>query len=301
MRVVLPHKRPAELLRYLQQQQQQQQGEDRIVVEEIPRPNNKRQRKNMTASLYPDERDSAVLDNEPPPTRNNNNSSSNNTHHRLLETLAKKGLELVPQEGDGNCLIRAVALQVYGDASLHPEVRQRCLDFMQADAPHFATFISNEESFAAYIARKRQLGVHGNHTELQAMAEVYNRPVQVWTDEGKPLNIFHTDYKTDQVPIRLSYHDGNHYNAIVDPLVPTAGLGLGLPNLQLGLADRQQVAKAVEESDLLADEAELQRVLQQSEDDQLRRVMMESAREMESVCSCDVCETRLNTDCGLSH
>lgn len=44
--------------------------------------------------------------------------------------LKKKGLEMVEQEGDGNCLFRAISLQVYGDASMHEEVRHRCLDFM---------------------------------------------------------------------------------------------------------------------------------------------------------------------------
>lgn len=34
------------------------------------------------------------------------------------------------QEGDGNCLFRAVGLQVYGDSDSHMEVRRRCMDFM---------------------------------------------------------------------------------------------------------------------------------------------------------------------------
>lgn len=44
--------------------------------------------------------------------------------------LKKQGLEIVEQDGDGNCLFRAVGLQIFGDASMHEEVRQRCLDFM---------------------------------------------------------------------------------------------------------------------------------------------------------------------------
>lgn len=42
----------------------------------------------------------------------------------------KRKLELVEQEGDGNCLFRAVSLQVYGDPSMHLEIRRKCLDFM---------------------------------------------------------------------------------------------------------------------------------------------------------------------------
>ena len=42
-------------------------------------------------------------------------------------------------------------------------------------------------------------------------------------------------YKTDNEPIRLSYHCGVHYNSIVDPWRPTAGHGLGLPDLEPGV------------------------------------------------------------------
>jgi hypothetical protein len=152
------------------------------------------------------------------------------------------------------------------------------LDILQErDQEHFAQFVTGEP-FSQYIARKRQDGVHGNNPEIQAISELFNRPIEVFTPENgaKPLNIFHAEYKTGDAPIRLSYHDGNHYNAVIDPLVPTAGLGLGLPGLQPGLADKMQMAKAVAESDAAADKMELERVIQQSEEDELQRKLKES-------------------------
>jgi hypothetical protein len=49
-----------------------------------------------------------------------------------FSSLMKKQLkfDIVEIDGDGNCLFRAVALQVFGDASMHNEVRRRCLEFM---------------------------------------------------------------------------------------------------------------------------------------------------------------------------
>jgi hypothetical protein len=134
------------------------------------------------------------------------------------------------------------------------------------------------EPFSQYVARKRQDGVHGNNPEIQAISELFNRPIEVFTPEtgAKPLNIFHAEYKTDDAPIRLSYLDGNHYDAIVDPLVPTAGLGLGLPGLQPGLADKMQLAKAVAESDAAADEMALAQAMKESEEDELQRAIKES-------------------------
>jgi OTU-like cysteine protease len=72
------------------------------------------------------------------------------------------------------------------------------------------------------------------------------------------VNLFHTEYdddaRTDQQgeqgevmpPIRLSYHYGNHYNAVIDPEAPTAGIGLGLPNMAPN--EKASVAAAVAES-----------------------------------------------------
>ena len=70
--------------------------------------------------------------------------NSSNAHHKeasstvalrnekefasVMKTQLK--MEVVEMDGDGNCLFRAVALQVYGDVSMHNEVRRRCLEFM---------------------------------------------------------------------------------------------------------------------------------------------------------------------------
>ena len=244
-------------------------------------------------------------------------TSSNETYEeqgltQFLSALKKRGFEMIEQEGDGNCLFRAVSLQVYGSSDNHTEVRERCMDYMAQNEEHFSDFIaasSDDEmiipqhknsisAFQAYIARKRISGVHGNHTEIQALSELFNRPVEVYTPETlyadiaalQPMNIFHEEYKTSDPPIRLSYHDGNHYNAIIDPLIPTAGLGLGLPGLKVGLADKMQITKAITESDQLADQLELERVLKESReeirnqtDDELQKVLTESSRDFVSV------------------
>ena len=76
---------------------------------------------------------------------------------------------------------------------------------------------------------------------------------------------------------------------MIDPLVPTAGLGLGLPGLQPGLADKLQLAKAVAESDATADEMELARALKESDDDELQRALKESQLSTEHVSTRIVC------------
>lgn len=53
-----------------------------------------------------------------------------------------------------------------------------------------------------------------------------------------PINTFHGSYKTDNEPIRISYHRNVHYNAVIDPYKQTVGVGLGLPlnNFQPGVS-----------------------------------------------------------------
>jgi hypothetical protein len=51
-----------------------------------------------------------------------------------------------------------------------------------------------------------------------------------------PINTFSCSYKTDNEPIRISYHRNTHYNSIVDPCKATIGVGLGLPGLQPGVS-----------------------------------------------------------------
>ena len=36
------------------------------------------------------------------------------------------------------------------------------------------------EDFNAYIRRKRNEHSHGNHLEMQALSEMYNRPIEVY-------------------------------------------------------------------------------------------------------------------------
>jgi OTU-like cysteine protease len=220
------------------------------------------------------------------------NDGADEMEEAFVKGLKSRGLNVVEQEGDGNCLFRAVALQVYGDAEAHPDVRGLVCDFMAKDPAHFGQFVDGE-TFDAYVARKRRDGVHGNNPELQAVCELFNRPIEVYTPESghlKPINTFQDQYKTGDIPIRLSYHDGNHYNAVIDPLEPTAGLGLGLPGLRPGLADKLQLSRAKAESDAVQDEAELRRAVQESAGeygrtaaDDLQRALKESSFSMDHV------------------
>ncbi|CAM6035890.1 unnamed protein product [Sphagnum compactum] len=154
-----------------------------------------------------------------------------------------KSLEVRWMAEDGNCLFRAVADQVYGDAEMYSETRQLCIDYMEKERDHFSHFVT--ESFTAYCKRKRRDQVYGNNLEIQAMAEMYNRPIHIYSYSTEPINIFHGSYETDLPPIRLSYHRSNHYNSLLDPCNPAVGAGLGFGSLCGRNVDTEQVKAAL--------------------------------------------------------
>lgn len=87
---------------------------------------------------------------------------------------------------------------------MHDVVRKNCMDYLVSqklkiltgiwlivyimltlmlplqtkNADYFSSYVT--EDFTTYINRKRKNNCHGNHIEMQAMAEMYNRPVEVY-------------------------------------------------------------------------------------------------------------------------
>jgi len=174
---------------------------------------------------------------------------------RRFERLIKKkkGYVIKKMQEDGSCLFRAVADQIYGDEEMHSSVRGHCMDYIEQNSDYFSQYVTEEIS--DYVERKRFLGVHGNHLEIQALSEMYNRPIHIYCYSAEPINIFQAlgdaanNANAKNVPIRLCYHRGCHYNSLVDPHKATIGVGLGLPNYHPGAADRNLVGQAVKQSE----------------------------------------------------
>ncbi|KAL7645535.1 UNVERIFIED_CONTAM: hypothetical protein RMT77_003921 [Armadillidium vulgare] len=167
---------------------------------------------------------------------------------RWFEKKMKKKSRIIKKmREDGACLFRAIADQVFGDQEMHSVVRSQCMDYIQRNEDAFAPFVS--ESFPTYVERKRRNDCYGNHIEIAAMSELYNRIIEVYCYSLEPINIFQGSMQTDNAPIRLSYHRGTHYNSLVDPYNATIGVGLGLPGLQPGQAEKNLLSEATRMSE----------------------------------------------------
>ncbi len=65
------------------------------------------------------------------------------------------------------------------------------------NADYFSNYVT--EDFTTYINRKRKNNCHGNHIEMQAMAEMYNRPVEVYqygTGESICISVHKIELRT---------------------------------------------------------------------------------------------------------
>jgi len=132
---------------------------------------------------------------------------------RFREILTEKGWEIQDQGGDGNCLFRSVSHQVYGSPDLHLLVREKCMEYIASERPFFENYVSGD--FDQYLKEMKQNGAWGDHVEIQAMSEIYDRPIEVYAYSNVPLNTYQ-GAPTLNLPMRLSYHYRSHYNSIVD-------------------------------------------------------------------------------------
>ena len=105
---------------------------------------------------------------------------------------------------------------------MHDLVRQKCLDYIESEKEYYKDYIvGGAANFDLYIYRKRKEGIWGDDLEIQAMSEIYNRPIEIYAYSSTPMRTFHEvdseegeNLQQDE-PFRLSYHGKSHYNSIV--------------------------------------------------------------------------------------
>lgn len=97
-------------------------------------------------------------------------SNLSEQYKRYTDALGKQNLRVVPVEGDGNCLFRAVAHQIYGSEAYHYIVREKCIDYMEIEAEFFSQFVEGgSEFFPLYLRAKRMDACWGDDPEIEVM------------------------------------------------------------------------------------------------------------------------------------
>ena len=138
--------------------------------------------------------------------------------NKFKDKLFKRQYILHLVKRDGNCLFSSISDQVYGTDTHSSIIREKCMDYIEKNKLFYSQFIEGGETqMPAYIQRKRKNGIWGDNLEIQALSEIYSRPIEIYVDVDKPIRSFCNDNNGDKkrFPIKISYHGNKHYNSIV--------------------------------------------------------------------------------------
>ncbi len=72
-------------------------------------------------------------------------------------------------------------------------------------------FVSGE--YDLYVSQMSQDREYGTNVELEAISFLGRRQIEIYSDNSADRIL--VGPPSDQPPIRLSYHRGNHYNAVL--------------------------------------------------------------------------------------
>ncbi|KAF4518487.1 hypothetical protein B566_EDAN006492 [Ephemera danica] len=147
---------------------------------------------------------------------------------KIKQLLNKRQLALHEIPSDGNCMYLAIAHQLSekGEAKSATSLRAAAATHLRTHADEFRPFTCSletglelsEEEFQKYCDRtEKDSTAWGGHLELQALAEVLKKPIEVLQAEGPPV-LLGDQYKSEP-SIILTFHRhafglGEHYNSV---------------------------------------------------------------------------------------
>jgi len=136
---------------------------------------------------------------------------------KFQKQLARYNYDLHIVSADGNCLFRSISDQIYGTDKHNLIIREKCMDYIEKNSVFYSQYIEGgEKQMPAYIERKRKDGIWGDNMEIQALSEIYKRPIEIYVNPDKPITSFsNISHDKRRYPIKISYHGNKHYNSIV--------------------------------------------------------------------------------------
>lgn len=140
---------------------------------------------------------------------------------KYLRQRNKYRFHIIP---DGNCLYRAVSKTVYGDQSLHRELREETVHYIADHLDHFSPLI--EGDVGEFIIAAAQDGAWAGYPELLAMGQMLNVNIHLTTggrlESPTVSTMIHYLGPEDSLrpSIWLSWLSNGHYDAVFDHSYP---------------------------------------------------------------------------------
>eukprot|EP00127_Corallochytrium_limacisporum_P004527 Clim_evm27s166 gene=Clim_evmTU27s166 len=131
--------------------------------------------------------------------------------------LEENGLIMRRMAPDGNCLFRALAHQYYEDHTEHMNVRKETCDYIEQHREDFEPFIETGLPFQRHVASLRKRGTYGGSENLVAFSRLHKEIAIAIHQYEQPVWIIYAgEEEQPERTVHLSYHNGEHYNALRD-------------------------------------------------------------------------------------
>jgi len=156
----------------------------------------------------------------------NKNGIRNLEQGKIMSILKERSLTLTEIPSDGDCMFAGLVhqLSLIGLDSTVAELRKNTANELRENKADYSPFLSNPSSgemltdaeYQAYCSKMASTSAWGGQVELQAMATVLRRPIEVIQAEGPPM-VVGNHFKSK--PLVLTYHRhayglGEHYNSV---------------------------------------------------------------------------------------
>lgn len=131
----------------------------------------------------------------------------------MEDQLRPLGLVLKTVRGDGNCLFRSLAHQLYGDDSRHLELRREAVRYMKEHRSDFEPFLGEEESFEEYVKQLAKPCKWAGEDAIIALAMVHQ--VQIVVHQLDIADIEFSGSKQATEPLHIVFHsERKHYSSV---------------------------------------------------------------------------------------
>ncbi|XP_004380590.1 OTU domain-containing protein 1 [Trichechus manatus latirostris] len=165
---------------------------------------------------------------------------------KYLRQRNKYRFHIIP---DGNCLYRAVSKTVYGNQSLHRELREQTVHYIADHLDHFSPLI--EGDVGEFIIAAAQDGAWAGYPELLAMGQMLNVNIHLTTggrlESPTVSTMIHYLGPEDSLrpSIWLSWLSNGHYDAVFDHSYPNPEYDSWCKQTQVQRKRDEELAKSM--------------------------------------------------------
>ena len=132
--------------------------------------------------------------------------------------LTERGLIVKDVRGDGNCLFRAISVNLYGSEEQHAYIRKTVADYLEGHSDQIeCTEFTNQDdslSLSDHIIKLSQDGYWAGEDAILAVANVYHCTVQVFNSISEPREYKPKDSVILHNPITIAFYQPGHYKAV---------------------------------------------------------------------------------------